>query len=191
MGKFDAYKISLKGLKGDKELFEFLLDNIFFSHIEGEEVQKGRLKAVVEVKRTVKGFDLQFQIDGMVYVPCDRCLNDVEIPVSVSEKLIVKFGADHGSEGDNIIIIPEAEGDINIAWLLYEFIVLAVPMKRIHGPGKCNKSMTGKLSKHVRGAVDDDVDNDVDLENDDISSELSDDAIDPRWNELKKILDNN
>ena len=37
---------------------------------------------------------------------------------------------------------------INIAWFLYEFIALNIPMKHVHAPGKCNKGMVGKLSKH-------------------------------------------
>ncbi len=61
-------------------------------------------------------------------------------------------------------------------------------MKHVHAPGKCNKDMVSKLSKHlrVRGNDEDDMD---DVEEDPTSDEPQ--AIDPRWNELKKILDNN
>ena len=33
--------------------------------------------------------------------------------------------------------IPEEEGEINIAWFLYEFVVLDIPIKHVHEPGKC------------------------------------------------------
>lgn len=180
-------------MTSDAETHEFLLDNLFFANIDGPEVQKGKLKVVLSVKKTSRAFDLDFQIEGVAYVPCDRCLDDVEIPVCTSEKLIVKLGREHGSEGDNIIIIPEDEGDINVAWLIYEFIALAIPMKHVHAPGKCNKTVTGKLSKHLRTDADDDRDDDMgDISDDVITDDEETEApVDPRWNELKKILDNN
>ena len=181
-------------MNADAETHEFQLDNLFFANIDGPEVQKGKLKVVLSVKRTSRAFDLNFEIEGVVWVPCDRCLDDMEMPVSTTEKLIVKFGRQHGGEGDNIIIVPEEEGDINVAWLIYEFIALAIPMKHVHGPGKCNKTMTGKLSKHLRTSADEDNDGDMDMSVDD--DVITDDGeteapTDPRWNELKKILDNN
>ena len=180
-------------MNADAEAHEFLLDNLFFANIDGPEVQKGKLKVVLSVKKTSRAFDLDFQIEGIVFVPCDRCLDDVELPINTSEKLVVKFGREHGGEGDNIIIVPEEEGDINVAWLIYEFIALAIPMKHVHAPGKCNKGVTGKLSKHLRGSADEDKDADMDDMSDEVitDDEESETQTDPRWNELKKILDNN
>ncbi|NDV84440.1 DUF177 domain-containing protein [Bacteroides sp. 51] len=193
MGKFDKYRIDLRGMNADAETHEFLLDNLFFANIDGPEVQKGKLKVVLSVKKTSRAFDLDFQIEGIVFVPCDRCLDDVELPINTSEKLVVKLGREHGSEGDNIIIVPEDEGDINVAWLIYEFIALAIPMKHVHAPGKCNKGVTGKLSKHLRGSADEDKDEDMDDMSDEVitDDEETEAPTDPRWNELKKILDNN
>lgn len=171
---------------------EYLLDNIFFADIDGPEVQKGKVKVALQVKKTARAFELSFQIDGSVWVPCDRCLDEMELPINTSEKLMVKFGRTYGEEGD-IIVVPEEDGDVNVAWFMYEFISLAVPMKHVHAPGKCNKAMTGKLSKHLRTTPDDEKDDDfgdsisVDLEAD----EETETPIDPRWNDLKKILDNN
>ncbi|MCD7899023.1 MAG: DUF177 domain-containing protein [Bacteroides sp.] len=192
MGKFDKYRIDLKGMQADILTEEYLLDNIFFADIDGPEVQKGKVKVALQVKKTARAFELSFQIDGSVWVPCDRCLDEMELPINTSEKLMVKFGRTYGEEGD-IIVVPEEDGDVNVAWFMYEFISLAVPMKHVHAPGKCNKAMTGKLSKHLRTTPDDEKDDDfgdsisVDLEAD----EETETPIDPRWNDLKKILDNN
>ena len=50
--------------------------------------------------------------------------------------------------------------------------------------------MVGKLSKHLRTSADDEDDDiAVELPEGDVSEEPQE--IDPRWNELKKILDNN
>ena len=148
MGKFDKYKIDLKGMQTDSAKYEFVLDNLYFAHIDGPEVQKGKVNVTLTVKRTSRAFELSFQTEGMVSVPCDRCLDDMELPISSSDKLMVKFGHEYAEEGDNLIVIPEEEGEINVAWFMYEFVALSVPMKHVHAPGKCNKAMTGKLNKH-------------------------------------------
>ena len=59
-------------------------------------------------------------------------------------------------------------------------------MKHVHAPGKCNKDMVSKLSKHLRVSGDDEEEFEGMEDTVDESRE-----IDPRWNELKKILDNN
>ena len=136
MGKFDKYKIDLKGMQADSCRYEFVLDNLFFANIDSPEVQKGKVNVVLVVKKTSRAFELNFQTDGIVWVPCDRCLDDMEQPVSSTDKLLVKFGHEYAEEGDNLIVIPEEEGEINVAWFMYEFIALAIPMKHVHAPGK-------------------------------------------------------
>ncbi len=194
MGKFDKYRIDLKGMQADTQTYEFLLDNIFFANIDGPEVQKGKVNVTLVVKRTSRAFELNFQTDGIVWVPCDRCLDDMEQVVSSTDKLMVKFGKEYGEEGDNLIVVPEEDGDINVAWFMYEFIALSVPMKHVHAPGKCNKAVTGKLNKHLRTNAAEDGDDDADFGGADDNISIEDDTdtpIDPRWNELKKVLDNN
>ena len=194
MGKFDKYKIDLKGMRTDSCNYEFVLDNLFFANIDGPEVQKGKVNVGLVVKKTSHAFELNFQTDGIVWVPCDRCLDDMEQPVTSTDKLLVKFGHEYAEEGDNLIIIPEEEGEINVAWFMYEFIALAIPMKHVHAPGKCNKAMSSKLSKHLRTTPDEEMSEETfapEEESNEFVSDDTDTAVDPRWDELKKILDNN
>lgn len=136
---------------------------------------------------------MNFQTDGFVWIPCDRCLDDMEQPVSSTDKLLVKFGHEYAEEGDNLIVIPEEEGEINVAWFMYEFIALAIPMKHVHAPGKCNKAMSSKLNKHLRTTSDDDMAEDgfTPEEEVELMNEETETPVDPRWDVLKKILDNN
>ena len=91
MGKFDKYKIDLKGMQTDSAKYEFVLDNLYFAHIDGPEVQKGKVNVTLTVKRTSRAFELSFQTDGIVWVPCDRCLDEMELQITSSDKLMVKF----------------------------------------------------------------------------------------------------
>ncbi|TCO87652.1 uncharacterized protein DUF177 involved in 23S rRNA accumulation [Bacteroides heparinolyticus] len=179
-------------MRTDTCKYEFVLDNLFFANIDGPEVQKGKVNVVLLVKRTSRAFELNFQTEGVVWVPCDRCLEDMEQPVDSTDKLLVKFGREYAEEGDNLIVIPEEEGEINVAWFMYEFVALAIPMKHVHAPGKCNKTMTSKLSKHLRTTPDDESEEAfIPEEETNLMNDEEESQIDPRWEELKKILDNN
>lgn len=186
MGKFELYDIDLKNLTPGVHEFQYLLENAFFVDIEGPEVQKGKVNVHLTVTGTTSSlFDMNFELDGVVEVPCDRCLEEMEIPIKTHNRLVAKFGKEYGEENDEVIIIPEDEGSINIAWFLYEFIALAIPMKHVHAPGECDQTMVSKLKEHTAGNRDE--------EDDDLTSEGVDDRSDvndPRWNALKDLLEN-
>ena len=135
--------------------FEYVLDNEFFKNIEGEDVQKGKVKVKLTVKRTAASFELDFDLEGVIQIPCDRCLDDMDHEVKTQETLYVKFGSEYSEESDNVVVIPESDGELNIAWFLYEFIALTIPLKHVHQAGKCNKSMSAKLRKHAARSMDD------------------------------------
>ncbi len=192
MGKFDTYKIDLKGMDTDSDMYEFVLDNDFFHSIDAPEVQKGKVHVDLAVKKLIGAYELSFKTEGTIQVPCDRCLDDMDLDIVSTDTVKVKLGSTYAEEGD-IVVIPEEEGIINVAWFMYEFIALSIPMKHVHAPGKCNKAMVGKLNRHLRFSANDEVENDnwgKDLE-DTLMNEDASQEIDPRWNELKKILDNN
>ena len=174
-------------MRQEVQMHEYLLDNQFFANIDGEDVQKGKVHVQLTVAKAAGTFKLSFKLNGTAVVPCNRCLDDMDYPIDTTERLIVKFGKDYSEESDEIIIIPESEGIVNIAWFLYEFVVLAIPIKHVHAPGKCNKQMTAKLKKHTAKAVDDD--DSLDMEDDDSMDvdEEMESMSDPRWDTLKDL----
>ena len=191
MAKFGKYKIDLKGMQVPTMRLEYELDNQFFADIDSPEVGRGYARVSLDIKKLAAGnaFELNFAIEGTVVIQCDRCLDDMDQCIAVSDKLLVKMGTEYAEDGD-WVIIPEEEGEINVAWFIYEFIVLGIPMKHVHAPGKCNKTMAGKLNKHLRVFADEEDIAGVEMEEyEDLESTSQ--ISDPRWNELKKILDNN
>jgi len=191
LGKFNVYKIDLKSLAPGKHEFKYFLENTFFTDIDGDEVRKGKVNVCVTVQKLSQMFEMNFDINGVAIVPCDRCLDDMEIPVESHNRLMVKFGKEYSEESDEIVVIPEEEGAINIAWFLYEFIALDVPMKHVHEPGKCNKTMTAKLRKHTARSYDDETDDGAsDDEVSDSSDFSSEPSTDPRWDALRDFEEN-
>ena len=84
----------------------------------------------------------------------------------------------HEEYGDpDILILPIDEHELDLQQHLYEFICLALPIKRIHpddksGNSTCDPDMLKRLKELI---IEDENEN----END------------PRWDELKKLMNNN
>ena len=177
-------------MREDACSYEYELTDQFFTDIDATEIHKGRLDVKLDVKKSVGAFILNFQITGTVTVPCDRCLSDLDLPVDTENVLKVKLGEEFSDE-DDIIIVPEEDGYINVSWFMYEFIDLSLPMKHVHAPGKCNKAMMEVLNQHMTRNVNDEDFVFEEDEADELPDGNEDTPTDPRWNDLKKILDNN
>ncbi|NDV69869.1 DUF177 domain-containing protein [Dysgonomonas sp. 25] len=186
MGKYSKYNIPLRSLEDGKHEFTYQLTDEYFKLLgEDTDIKKGSLDVVVSLKKTATTFELNFVIAGKVKVPCDRCLDEMIMDVDTKSRLIVKFGNEYSEESDEIVIIPEEDGQINISWFLYEFIALSLPMKKVHPQGECNKTMTSKLKRHKTSSSDEDGDdNDDEMDLDDDSGEASSDS---RWDALKDL----
>ena len=167
----ETYTIDLKGLSEDVTVCEFNLDDEFFRALDGSQLEHGALHVSVSIRKMTGFFDLQFHTVGSVIVCCDRCLDDMEQLIEADNHLVVKLG-DTYSEGDDTVTVDENEGMLDLSWFIYEFIMLAIPIKHVHAPGKCNSAMTRKLEE-LSGAVR--------------SGEEVAEAIDQRWEALLKL----
>lgn len=191
MSKFSSYSIQLKTMEIGESVLEYHLDNEFFEAIGEEAIQKGNINAKVRVVKSSKQSELFFELKGKVIVLCDRCLEEMDQPIETSGHLIVRMGKEFMDDGDDVVIIPEEQGVINVSWFMYEFVELAIPIKHVHPFGHCNMGMASKLSEHL---VDSDSYEDL---AEDITSMIDDadgdsfgeDRVDPRWEALRKLKD--
>ena len=76
-------------------------------------------------------------------VPCDRCLDELEMPVDSYIALSVKYGAEENAEehqeGEReIVFIPEDSAELDLSQVIYDYVCLSLPMQRVHEPGGCN-----------------------------------------------------
>lgn len=171
------YDIEFKGLAEGLHKFEFFTDEKFFEHIEEGLVEKGDVKVAVILEKRSAFLKLRFKIKGWVELMCDRCLENYQQKVKHQTEIFVKFGEKDFEEGENVVWISSEEHHINLAQFIYEFVVLSIPLKHIHPKNKngergCNKEMLNKLKKYSR-------------------SENVGEDIDPRWDALKNLGNNN
>jgi len=170
------FTIPFKGLKVGRYSFSFKIDNEFFEVFEESEIKEGNLSANVEMDKREPHLDLLIKISGTVPINCDRCLEVFSYPISCENRLIVKFGEDISNDDADAIFLSADEQELDLRQHLYDFIHLALPIRRVHQPdenGKvgCNPEMIKKLKELL---IDKDKQNNID----------------PRWGELKKLINN-
>lgn len=187
MERIELYDIDLKNLRESRTTYNYKVSDEFFNLIEATGIEKGELDVSVEVKKEIGAFRLSFHIEGFVVGICDRCLDEVDVDIFTDNTLKVKFGEEY-SDDDEILVIPESEGIINVAWYIYEFTYLSLPCRIVHEEGECNEQMQEKLNDLIRY---DNTDEEVSDADDCEDEENETTETDPRWDALKKILNNN
>ena len=171
MCSLERFKINLKSLAEEVTTLEYDLDNGFFESLDGSDLNSGSVHVSVSIRKATGFFELLYHTEGTVTVTCDRCLDDMDQPIETDSRFVVKLGTVNSEEGD-VIIVDEDEGIIDTSWLIYESIVLAIPIKHVHAPGKCNPAMSQVLEE---------------LSADRSSDEVSNQPVDPRWSKLAEL----
>ena len=171
MCSLEQFKIDLKGLTAEATTLEFDLDKGFFGALDQTEVESGALHVSLSIRKASGFFELLFHTVGTVDIVCDRCLDLMEQPIETDNRLTVKLGST-ASEDDDTVTVDENEGILDTSWYIYEFVALAIPIQHVHATGKCNPAMTKALEE---------------LSADRSGDEESTQAIDPRWEALKKL----
>ena len=166
----ERFDIDLKALTDGEIPLSWELDDQFFESLEGAQLQGGSLHVSGSIRKTVGFFELKLHTDGIVRIPCDRCLDIMDQPITGELNLTVKLGSEY-SEDDDVITVDENEGVLHLAWFIYESVELAVPIQHVHQPGDCNDAMMRVLEEHSAAR----------------SSDADAQEIDPRWSALLKL----
>lgn len=126
------FDIHLIGLKEKEHRFEYSLNDSFFSFFETDLLQAGACKAVVLLNKTERLISAKIDITGHVSLVCDRSLDGFDRPVSLSLKHIYKFGETNEELSDNMESIEINTQKINLGDLIFQYICLSLPMKKLH-----------------------------------------------------------
>lgn len=190
MGKFSAFKLPLKSLGTGTHNFEYHLDKQFFANMENSDIHGADLDVKLTVVYNGEFYDLDFVITGEVTLICDRCLDDLHYPIEAAYHIVVKYGEDYNDDNDEVLEIPVGDAYLNVAYMIYDTVVLAIPIKHVHPQGKCNRQMSAMLKKHraTTGDEDAELENELIDEIDSIDDSAPAEApADPRWDALRKL----
>ena len=124
------YIVPFGGLPVGLHEFEFEVNDSFFSKIENSEIARAHLEVKALLTKQNNLLQMSFDIEGTVGVECDRCLKDFDFPIEASEHLVIKHGNTEEST-DEILVIPEGQEEFDVAQYLYEYVILALPARRV------------------------------------------------------------
>lgn len=126
----NKYVIQFGGLPVGSHIFEMEITDKFFAGLENSEIQKADIRAEIEVVKQNNVLTLNFHLEGSVDVPCDRCGVERPLPIDIRETVVVKHGNPEEST-DEIVVLSHGETEVDVSHYLYEFVVLALPIKRV------------------------------------------------------------
>lgn len=170
-----AFSINILGLSNKQHQFDYQVGEEFFRHYGNGIVSEGELDVVVTLDKRETMIEARFEIKGNVKLICDRSLDPFQYPLKLDKKVIFKFGDANEELSDEIIMIHRDSDHLELGQYIYEFISLAIPMKKLHpryeGELDLEDESEGKII-YTSGSDSDD---------------KGDEDIDPRWEQLKKL----
>ncbi len=176
MDKLRNYDISFSGLKNGKHEFRFEIDKTFFQLFDTEqEFTQPEITAEVLLEKHSTFLDFRIKTSGDVELICDISNEPFRHPIENEVKVLVKFGEEYDDSNEEVITIPMNDHSFNIAQLIYEDVVLSIPMKKI-SPEVSEEDLE-ILEKFSSGIEDE--------------KEEEEPESDPRWDALKKLKDKN
>lgn len=175
------FDISFIGLKDGVHQFDYNISKEFFDFFNYEEFYNSNVNVSLSFLKKPTLFELSFAFSGSIEVACDITNELFQQPIETNMLLIVKFGDEFNNENDELLIIPHSDYKLNIAQYIYEAIVLAAPIKKVHPgveDGTLQSEILDKLNEFkIR-------DKNIETNHLDVNSQ----NIDPRWSKLKSIL---
>ena len=135
------FVIPLNGLTQGGTDFDWRADGTFFGRFDNSEILSAELSIGVHVEKAPRYIGVDCSVKGTVKVVCDRCLEDLTLPVDTAFKLSVKFGEESGSADAadrEIVMIPEGAAELDLSQFIYDYVCTSLPMHRVHPEGECN-----------------------------------------------------
>jgi len=114
--------------------FAFELGRAFFEQFDpqGEFIADGNLHADVTLTKTERLITIASHITGTVRLTCDRSLDEYDQPLDIDNQLLVRYGDEPKELDDDVLQVTPDTLILNIAQHLYDYIGLALPMKKLH-----------------------------------------------------------
>ena len=166
----EPWKIDIQRLEDKRYTYDFEADSSFFESFEHSPVEQGKWSGNVVVEKTSTMLRVHFLLHATVELTCDRTLKKFDHPLELDHWITFKFGDEWEELDEDIWMIPWNTEQLNLGPYVFEIIVLALPMKRLH-PDVANED-TGEGVMFRTGEE----------EGDDPKEQT-----DPRWEKLKRL----
>ena len=123
--------VKLHGLTSAVTEFDRQIGKEFFECFGNPDILDADLDVSCDIVRHGVTVDVECNIEGTVTVPCDRCLEPLEIGIETG------FSETYAPESDEL--------DFNQD--VYDYVCTALPLQRVHEDGECNPETIKFLCK--------------------------------------------
>ncbi len=156
-----TYDIKLSAMEDGVHRFRYHLNQAFFDRFDYDEFDKADIDVHVVAEKSGHLINFHLHSEGQVELPDDLTGKPYMQSVDGRLSFVVKFGEEYNDDNDELIILPYQTPFYNLAQAIYEMVVLSVPMKHVAPDRELTEP-----------------------------EEEPEKRIDPRWEVLKKLLDN-
>jgi len=171
----NPYSVNIIGLSNRGHSFNYELSDEFFARYGQDLISGGKFNAEIVLEKHETFIEAEFKINGQAALICDRSLDPFDFPVTIDKKVVFKYGEEEMELSDEIIIITHDTTSVDLGQLMYEYIVLEIPMRKLHPRFQDEEEEDENEEGKVIYTSSTD-------END-----SEEDNIDPRWEQLKKL----
>ncbi|HET8809972.1 MAG TPA: DUF177 domain-containing protein [Flavobacteriaceae bacterium] len=176
MKKLKEYIIPFVGMKLGKHQFEYKIDNEFFGFFDYEDFNSADVTVRLSLNKKNTMLELDFEAEGSININCDLTNEPFDQKIDGNLSLVVKFGQEYEEVNEELLVLPHGEHEIAVQQYIYEAIVLAVPVKRVH-PGVRDGSLESEALKKLE-----------ELRPKTAEEKKNTEETDPRWDKLKTLL---
>lgn len=163
-------KIPILHLENGFHHFDFLIRGTSLD-FQNSEIYPENLKIDVEVNKFDKNLKCEVDVETNAHYICDRCLDEYSRSYHEKFELLFHIGTkDFETDEEDVVMLPPETVEIDITDSLIEYLILTIPMKKLcrtdcRGicPG-CGAELNHEPCRCVEAAID------------------------PRWEELRKLL---
>ena len=120
----------------------YQLDGTFFKLFENSLLEQGQLAVKVKLDKSPRHIQLLFKIKGEVELVCDRSLEPFYYPIAIEQVVHFKLGEEDKELDLDFYMIDQQASTINLAQHIYDFVTLAIPMKKLHPRFKLGEEET-------------------------------------------------
>ena len=166
------FKIKLGSINGGENCFSFEIRDKFFEEFTLSDVEYANITATALLDKEEDRLVLTLTIDGEIHkLLCDICTDEISLDITAKTKVIIKTTDEDLVSTDEIFYVKTSENAIDLKQLIFELIILNLPIRRQHafnedGSSNCNEEMIDLVNKYT------------------VTEEKSSD---PRWDALKKL----
>lgn len=126
------FRLSLKAIQDQKVGINYDLDGSFFVGMHNELISDCNIAVSIFMHRQADMIIMDCSHQGVIHTACDRCLEQIEVPVRGERRVVLKMTHEEKEEEDNVIFVHWEDDFFDVSQMINEMITFSLPMVRVY-----------------------------------------------------------